>query len=190
MSGNDHDDAASQKRTRLVDILLLRIIAAHAPSKPCETNDERLKQAKAALFGDKPGLGRATMDDDKALFLIAQAHLSGHWPSLMHDLQAAASRLKGKAYDREAPDTPKAKSQRAAIMEVIENADLGEGAKHSYEAAYRRIKKKLDNQALSLGDLLEIEQIEEGMHEGLQVIEQILELLGRLGVEVGQNRPR
>ncbi len=187
MSGNDHDDATSQPRTRFIDILLLRIIAAHAPSKPGETNDERLKQAKAALFGDNPGLGRATMDDDKALFLIAQAHLSGQWPSLMHDLQAAASRLKGEAFDREQPDTPRPKSQRAAIMEVIENANLGEGAKHSYEAAYRRIKRKLDDQTLSLGDLLEIEQIEEGIHEGLQVIEEIIELLEKLGVQMGHN---
>ncbi len=57
LSGNDHDDAASQVRTRLIDILLLRIIAAHEPSKPGETNGERLKQAKAALFGANPGLG-------------------------------------------------------------------------------------------------------------------------------------
>ena len=129
------------------------------------------------------------MDDDNALFLIAQSHLSTHWASLIHDLQAAASRLRGEAFDREAPDTPRPRSQRAAIMEVIENADLGEGAKHSDEAAYRRIKRKLDNRTLSLGDLLEIEQIKEGMHEGLQVIEQILELLEKLGVEMGQNRP-
>lgn len=189
MSGNDHEDAAPQTKTRLVDILLLRIIAAHAPSKPGDTYDERLKQAKAALFGDNPGLGRATMDDDKALFLIAQAHLSGHWPSLMHDLQVAASRLKGEAFDKEQPDTPTPKSQRAAIMEVIENANLGEGAKHSNEAAYRRIKRKIDNQNLSLGDLLEIEQIDEGVHEGLQVIEEIIGLLEKLGVQMGQNRP-
>lgn len=176
-------------RTRLVDILLLKIISAHAPSKLGETNGERLKQAKAALFAESPDLGRPTLDDDKALFLIAHAHLSGHWPSLMHELQAAASRLKGEAFDRDAPDTPKAKSERATIMEVIENADLGKGAKHSDEAAYRRIKRKLDNQNLSLGDLLEIEQIGEGMHEGLQVIERILDLLEELGVEMGQKSP-
>jgi len=69
--------------------------------------------------------------------------------------------------------------------------DIRDGtAKHSAEAAYRRIKRKLDNQTLSLGDLLEIEQIDEGMHESLQVIEQILDLLEKLGVETGQNRPR
>lgn len=190
MSRNDDEDTAPQAGTRLVDILLLRVIAAHAPSKPDETKEERLKQAKAALFGENPSLGRAKIDDDQALFLIAQAHLSDHWPSLMHDLQAAASRLKGEAFDEEAPETPMEKSQRAAILEIIEKAELGKGSKHSHEAAYRRIKRKLDNQSLSLGDLLEIEQVDEGMHEGLQVIEQILDLLEKLGVKVGQNGPR
>lgn len=187
MPESEHNNPTPKPRTRLIDILLLRIISAHKSSKPSDTDEKRLKQAKKALFGEYPNLGRTELDDDYALLLMAKRLLEAEWPALIHELQIAASNLKDEAFEGTAPEKPEKESPRATISAILEDPSLNPKTKHSDEAAYRRLLRKVNNGGLSVGNLLEIEQIEDGTHQDLEVIEQILELLRRLGVDVGHN---
>ena len=184
---SEHNNPTPKPRTRLIDILLLRIISAHKSSKPSDTDEKRLKQAKKALFGEHPNLGRTELDDDYALLLMAKRLLEAEWPSLIHELQIAASNLKDEAFEGTGPEKPEKESPRATISAILEDPLLNPKTKHSDEAAYRRLLRKVNNGGLSVGNLLEIEQIEDGTHPDLEVIEQILQLLEKLGVDVGHN---
>lgn len=60
-------------RKRQVDLLLLSIIRAYDhPDRKSE--EERLAEAREALFGEKRGRGRVAAFDDLALFKILDAH--------------------------------------------------------------------------------------------------------------------
>lgn len=172
---------------RLIDLLLLEIIDAHEPASANASREERLAQAKQALFGVKQDVGREPINDDKAMLAMARAALEDNAPTIAHELLAARARLKGETYDKEAPPSPELQSLRAMAMAAMRDPKTPKLSRHSDEAAYRRLKRKVANGDYTLGDLLQIEEIEDRTSPELEVVETILGLLQMLGVKVGRN---
>jgi hypothetical protein len=173
--------------TRLIDILLLEIIDAYEPANANASREERLAQAKQALFGVKQDVGREPINDDKAMLAMARAALEDNAPTLAYELIAARARLKGETYDSEVPPSPKLQSLRALAMAATKDPKTPKLSRHSDEAAYRRLKRKVANGDYTLGDLLQIEEIEDRTSPELEVVGTILGLLQTLGVKVGRN---
>ena len=172
---------------RLIDILLLAIIDAYEAADAAASREERLAQAKEALFGIKQEAGREPIDDDRAMLAMVHAALEDNGPTLAHELLAARARLKGETYAEEAPPSPKLKSLRAMAIAAARDPRTPKASRHSDEAAYRRLKRKVENRDYTLGDLLQVEEIEDGTLPELEAIREILALLKVLGVKLGRN---
>ena len=97
---------------RLVNLLLLSIIDAHDPATQTASREQRLAQAKEALFGIKQGAGREPLDDDEALLEMYQIQLRQFAPTIVHAMKGAYARMHGEAFDEPPPPEPFPKSMR------------------------------------------------------------------------------
>ena len=91
---------------RQVDLLLLSIIRAYDhPGRKSE--EERLAEAREALFGEKRGGGRVAAFDDIALFKILDAHRKRELDGLRRAIAKVNNELQTPEWEAEIARDPK-----------------------------------------------------------------------------------
>jgi len=164
-----------KSRKRQVDLLLLSIIRAYDHPDGSREED-RLADARAALFGEKRARGRTDAFDDLALFKILDANRKGE----LDGLRRAIAQRGGK------PMTPEWEAEIARDPKPIRTGSREfqslAGSAASSDGLEDRLRRKA-RKPLSNKDMAQIEALLDPAAPHTRMIISILELLENLGVQ-------
>tara|TARA_R110002124_G_scaffold282148_1_gene457068 strand:+ start:1793 stop:2332 length:540 start_codon:yes stop_codon:yes gene_type:complete len=162
-------------RKRQIDLLLLSIIRAYDhPDRKSE--EERLAEAREALFGEKRGRGRVAAFDDLALFKILDAHRKRELDGLRRAIAKVSKELQMPEWEAEIARDPK------PIREAARDFQSLAGSAASEDGLEDRLRRKA-RAHLTTRDMAELEALIDPDAPHTQTIIAILELFESLGVQ-------
>ncbi|MFU1608115.1 hypothetical protein ACM25O_17450 [Sulfitobacter pontiacus] len=165
----------SKLRKRHVDLLLLSIIRAYDhPDRTLE--EDRLAEARAALFGEKRARGRTDAFDDLALFKILDANRKGELDGLRRAIAQRGGKPITPEWEEEMTRDPK--PIRTGAREFQNLA----GSSASDDGLEDRLRRKA-RKPLSNREMAQIEALLDPDAPQTRMIITILELFENLGVQ-------
>ncbi|MGN6685317.1 MAG: hypothetical protein ACTHKD_15030 [Devosia sp.] len=178
-----HLSRAKQKKRsqdRFVNYLLLRIILANPHPVPDVTDEQRLSQARQALFGEQPPGGRPEINDDVALFHIIAEMRKPEIDKLMRVFTSHVPETARGAWQAEIDRKPD--SIRGATRKQAATARSYPG--QLPEAVAERLRRKAIALTLTTQDMADIEAYLQGESWQAQLLDELADKLGRLGIKV------
>jgi hypothetical protein len=176
--------AEQKKRSqdRFVNYLLLRIIAANPHPEAKVTDEQRLMQARQALFAESLPDGRSEINDDAALFRIIAEMRKPEIDELMRALTSHVSETVRDGWLAEIarkPDSIREASRRgAATARSLPN--------RKPDAVSERLRRKALGSPLTAQDMADIEGYLQGDSWQAQLLDDLAESLTRLGIKVAE----
>jgi hypothetical protein len=172
--------AEQKKRSqdRFINYLLLRIISANPHPEPKMTDEQRLSQARQALFGEPTFDGRPEINDDTALFRIVAEMRKPEMDKLMRAFTSHVSDTARDSWqaeiDRKPDSIREASRKQAAAARSYRNRQS--------DAVSERLRRKAIASPLTTQDMADIEAYLQGESWQAQLLNELAEKLGRLGI--------
>lgn len=167
----------SKLRKRQVDLLLLSIIRAYDhPDRKSE--EERLAEAREALFGEKRGRGRVAAFDDLALFKLFDEVRKRELDGLRRAIAKNDERLQTPEWEAEVARDPM--KVREAARHFSDLAGTSENVEH--DTVEHRLRRKART-PLTTREMAELEALFDPDAPHTRTIIAVLELLESLGVQ-------